>query len=73
MSLAKVVRAVRKGSYQGVPQWGIDTSSEITPSRVTAQKWADLENARARFRGELLSDPREESELERARRRAIIG
>jgi hypothetical protein len=72
MSLAKVVRAVRKGSYQGVPQWGIDTSSEITPSRVTAQKWADLENARARFRGESF-EPAEESELERARRRAIIG
>jgi hypothetical protein len=45
MTLAKVVR---KGSYQGVSQWGISTSSEITPSRATARKWADLENARAR-------------------------
>ena len=43
MTLAKVVR---KGNYQGVSQWGIDTSSEITPSRATARKWADLENAR---------------------------
>jgi hypothetical protein len=42
MTLSKVVR---KGSYQGVAQWGIDTSSEITPSRKTAQKWAELENA----------------------------
>lgn len=40
MTLAKVVR---KGNYQGVSQWGINTSSEITP---TAQKWADLENVR---------------------------
>ena len=44
MTLAKVVR---KGSYQGVPQWGISTSSEITPSRATARKWAELENSRA--------------------------
>lgn len=43
MTFAKVVR---KGSYQGVTQWGISTSAEITPSRKTAQKWADLENAR---------------------------
>ena len=43
MALSKVVR---KGSYQGVAQWGISTSSEITPSRKTARKWADLENAR---------------------------
>ena len=42
MTLSKVVR---KGSYQGVSQWGINTSSEITPSRKTAQKWAELENA----------------------------
>ena len=45
MTLSKVVR---KGSYQGVSQWGISTSSEITPNHKTAQKWADLENARAR-------------------------
>ena len=45
MTLSKVVR---KGSYQGVSQWGIDTSSEITPSRATARKWAELENARNR-------------------------
>jgi hypothetical protein len=44
MTLSKVVR---KGSYQGVAQWGISTSSEITPSKATAQKWAALENARA--------------------------
>ena len=43
MTLSKVVR---KGSYQGVAQWGISTSSEITPSRKTARKWAELENAR---------------------------
>jgi hypothetical protein len=43
MTLSKVVR---KGSYQGVSQWGINTSSEVTPSRKTAQKWAELENAR---------------------------
>lgn len=43
MTLSKVVR---KGSYQGVSQWGISTSSEITPSRATARKWAELENAR---------------------------
>jgi|ERR1700731_1213651 len=42
MTLSKVVR---KGNYQGVAQWGINTSSEITPSRKTAQKWAELENA----------------------------
>ena len=42
MTLAKVVR---KGSYQGVSQWGISTSAEITPSKATAAKWAELENA----------------------------
>src|ERR1700690_90819 len=42
MTLAKVVR---KGSYQGVPQWGINTASEITPSKATAEKWAQAENA----------------------------
>ena len=41
MTLAKVVR---KGHYQGVPQWGISTSAEITPSKATAKKWATLEN-----------------------------
>jgi hypothetical protein len=41
MTLAKVVR---KGCYQGVPQWGISTSAEITPSKTTAKKWATLEN-----------------------------
>ena len=44
MTLSKVVR---KGSYQGVAQWGINTSAEITPSRATARKWAELENAQA--------------------------
>ena len=43
-----LVKVVRKGSYQGVAQWGISTSSEINPSRATAQKWAELENARIR-------------------------
>jgi hypothetical protein len=42
MTLAKVVR---KGSYQGVPQWGISTGAEITPSKATAEKWARAENA----------------------------
>ena len=42
MTLAKVVR---KGSYQGVPQWGISTGAEITPSKATAEKWASAENA----------------------------
>ena len=46
MTLSKVVR---KGSSQGVKQWGISTSSEITPSRKTAQKWAELENARSQW------------------------
>jgi hypothetical protein len=35
---------VRKGTYQGVPQWGISTSAEITPSKKTAEKWAQAEN-----------------------------
>ena len=39
------VKVVRKGSYQGVPQWGISTSAEITPNKKTAEKWAALENA----------------------------
>jgi hypothetical protein len=38
-------RVRRMGSYQGVPQWGITGSSEVTPSRSVAQKWAQLENA----------------------------
>ena len=29
------VRVERKGTYQGVPQWGITSSSEITPSKAT--------------------------------------
>jgi len=39
------VKVERKGSYQGVPQWGITGSSEMTPNRKTAEKWARLENA----------------------------
>lgn len=35
----------KKSPYQGVPQWGVSTGSEITPTRSVAQKWADLENA----------------------------
>lgn len=42
MTLSKVVR---KGTYQGVQQWGINTASEITPSKATAEKWVRLENA----------------------------
>ncbi len=42
MTLTKVER---KGTYQGVPQWGITGQAEITPSRATAEKWARLENA----------------------------
>lgn len=38
-------RIERKGTYQGVPQWGITGSAELTPSRATAEKWARLENA----------------------------
>jgi len=44
------VKVVRKGSYQGVPQWGISTSAEMTPSKATARKWAELENAARRPR-----------------------
>lgn len=40
----KRVTVVRKGSYQGVPQWGISTSNETTPSKATAEKWAALKN-----------------------------
>lgn len=40
-----IVKVVRKGTYQGVSQWGISNSSEITPSKKTAEKWAALENA----------------------------
>lgn len=35
-------RMVSRGSYQGVPQWGITGSAEITPSRATAIRWAAL-------------------------------
>jgi hypothetical protein len=38
------VTVVRKGTYQGVPQWGISTSAEITPSKKTAKKWAQAVN-----------------------------
>lgn len=41
---AAEVKVERKGSYQGVPQWGISGSAEQTPSKATAQKWADAEN-----------------------------
>jgi hypothetical protein len=43
--MTQQAQVVRKGSYQGVPQWGISTSAEITPSKATAQQWARLENA----------------------------
>lgn len=45
MAEMNTVKVVRKGTYQGVPQWGISTSAEITPSKATAEKWARLENA----------------------------
>lgn len=47
----KTVKVERKGSYQGVLQWGITGSSEITPSKATAEKWARLENAARKQRG----------------------
>lgn len=43
-----MVKVERKGSYQGVPQWGITGAAEITPSKATAEKWARLENAARR-------------------------
>ena len=42
------VRVERKGEYQGVPQWGITGSREITPSKATATRWAALENDQRR-------------------------
>lgn len=42
----KKVKVEKRGSYQGVPQYGITGYAEITPSRKTAEKWAALENAR---------------------------
>lgn len=47
-----LVKVEKRGTYQGVPQYGITGSAEITPSLATARKWAALENAaqeRARF------------------------
>lgn len=41
--IMKQVTVVRKGTYQGVPQWGISTSNEMTPDKKTAEKWAQLE------------------------------
>jgi hypothetical protein len=38
--MANQVKVERRGSYQGVPQYGITGCSEITPSRATAMKWA---------------------------------
>ena len=42
------VKVERRGNYQGVPQYGITGFAEITPSRKTAEKWAQLENNRLR-------------------------
>lgn len=39
------VRVVRKGSYQGVPQWGCSDSPDMTPSKATAERWARIANA----------------------------
>lgn len=47
----------RKGTYQGVLQWGITGSSEKTPSRKTAVKWAALANAEAGRRASASSSP----------------
>lgn len=44
------VKVERKGSYQGVPQWGISGSAEQTPSKATAEKWAQAENNAERNR-----------------------
>ena len=41
----KNVKVERKGTYQGVAQWGITGCAEMTHSRKTAEKWARLENA----------------------------
>ena len=41
--MSKLVKVERKGTYQGVPQWGITDSPEKTPSRSTAVRWAALE------------------------------
>jgi hypothetical protein len=38
------VKVEKKSPYQGVPQWGITGDSEMTPSKATAQKWANAEN-----------------------------
>ena len=35
----------RRGTYQGVPQYGITGCAEITPNKKTASKWAALANA----------------------------
>ena len=43
--MANKIQVERRGSYQGVPQYGITGQSEITPSRANAAKWAQLENA----------------------------
>lgn len=45
MRTTKPIKVERKGTYQGVPQWGITGQAEITPSKATAEKWAQLENA----------------------------
>lgn len=47
----KPVKVERKGEYQGVPQWGITGSAEMTPTKATAEKWARLENAARKQRG----------------------
>lgn len=42
----KKVQVERKGTYQGVPQWGITGDNEnTTPDRKTAQRWAEAENS----------------------------
>lgn len=49
-SHTQTIKVERKSSYQGVPQWGINISPEITPSRSVAQKWAEAEIAARRDR-----------------------
>lgn len=39
------IKVERRGTYQGVPQYGITGCTEITPTLATAKKWAALANA----------------------------
>ena len=39
------IKVERRGSYQGVSQYGITGCAEITPTRAVAEKWARLARA----------------------------